>query len=104
MASTRLFAGFVEVLSVVSEQRPIMVVLEDMHWADPASVDLVAFTARNLRRDRILLGLTNRPAGAAPRSPVRTWPRSPGYPGSAARARSGSFWSSATGSARRPTP
>ena len=72
MASTRLFAGFVEVLSVVSEQRPVMVVVEDMHWADPASVDLVAFAARRLRQDRILLGLTNRPAGASPRSPVRT--------------------------------
>ncbi len=72
MASTRLFAGFVEVLSVVSEQRPVMVVVEDMHWADPASVDLVAFAARKLRQDRILLGLTNRPAGASPRSPVRT--------------------------------
>jgi DNA-binding CsgD family transcriptional regulator len=72
LASTRLVAGFVEVLSAVSRQRPALLVVEDVHWADPASVDLIAFVARKLRDDRIVLLLTNRPAGARSRSPVRS--------------------------------
>ena len=72
LASTRLFAGFAEVLAVESRQRPILLVLEDLHWADPASVDLIAFAARQLRSDRIVLLLTHRPAGAPRRSQVRS--------------------------------
>lgn len=72
LASTRLFAGFAEVLAVESRRRPVLLVVEDIHWADPASVDLLAFAARKLRGSPIVLLLTNRPAGAPRRSPVRS--------------------------------
>ncbi len=62
-AATRLFGGFVELLAIASRRKPILLALEDIHWADPASVDLIVFATRKLRRDRILLVLTNRPPG-----------------------------------------
>ena len=47
--------------------RPLVVVLDDLHWADPASVELAAFHARRARRSRQLLVATYRdvevPAG-----------------------------------------
>src|SRR5512133_1578950 len=38
-----------------SEQSPVVVVLEDLHWADRSTRDLVAFLARILRSGRVLL-------------------------------------------------
>ena len=72
VASARLFAGFVELLAVASRRQPALIVVEDVHWADPASTDLVLFAARKFQHDRILLVLTHRPAGAPPRSAVRS--------------------------------
>jgi DNA-binding CsgD family transcriptional regulator/tetratricopeptide (TPR) repeat protein len=72
LASTRLFAGFAEVVAVESRRRPLLLVVEDMHWADPATIDALAFAARQLRGNAIVLVLTNRPAGAPRRSPVRS--------------------------------
>jgi DNA-binding CsgD family transcriptional regulator/tetratricopeptide (TPR) repeat protein len=38
-----------------SEQSPVVVVLEDLHWADRSTRDLVAFLARTLRSGRLTL-------------------------------------------------
>ena len=38
-----------------SEQSPVVVVLEDLHWADGATRDLIAFLARTLRASRVML-------------------------------------------------
>jgi DNA-binding CsgD family transcriptional regulator len=38
-----------------SEQSPVVVVLEDLHWADRSTRDLVAFLARMLRSGRVTL-------------------------------------------------
>jgi hypothetical protein len=35
-------------------------VVEDLHWADQSTCDLLAFLARNLRRERVLLVVTYR--------------------------------------------
>ena len=51
----RLFELTLAVLDRVSTERPLVVVLEDLHWSDPATRDLLTFLARNLRRERILL-------------------------------------------------
>ncbi|MGO8950538.1 MAG: ATP-binding protein [Ktedonobacterales bacterium] len=39
---------------------PTLVVLEDIHWADEATLDLVKFLARRIHRTRVLLILTYR--------------------------------------------
>ncbi|WP_029138818.1 helix-turn-helix transcriptional regulator [Nakamurella lactea] len=42
---------------------PLAVVLEDLHWADPASREALLMMARRLVTDRILLLITSRPQG-----------------------------------------
>jgi tetratricopeptide (TPR) repeat protein len=48
------------VVALASEM-PLLLVLEDMHWADPASVDLLRHLAERARAHRILLLATARP-------------------------------------------
>lgn len=43
------------VLHAASAQRPVAVLVEDLHWADSASRDLVGYLARVLRTSRLLL-------------------------------------------------
>src|SRR4030095_2398746 len=57
-----------------SASRPrLVLVVEDLHWADRSTRELVAFLVRNLRRERLLLVVTYRddeagqpPLGASP--------------------------------------
>jgi DNA-binding CsgD family transcriptional regulator len=72
LAFTRLFVGFVELLVAASTGQLALLVVEDVHWADPASVDLLTFAARRLRRERVLLVLTSRPTGGQPAAPARS--------------------------------
>jgi DNA-binding CsgD family transcriptional regulator len=65
LASTRLFAGVVEVLRTFGNRRPALVVLEDVHWADPATADLLAFVARKISTARVLLLVTARREAAS---------------------------------------
>ncbi|MDQ1540357.1 MAG: hypothetical protein QOH29_1083, partial [Actinomycetota bacterium] len=52
-----LVLGLVGRLSV---ERPLMMVLEDLHWADQSTLELVAFLVRVLRGERVLLVATYR--------------------------------------------
>lgn len=45
----------------ISGRSPLVLVLEDLHWADSATVQLLHFLSRNLERDRVLLAATFRP-------------------------------------------
>ena len=47
--ATRLFAAFVELVSAAGRQRPLLAVVEDLHWADAASVDLLSYATRTVR-------------------------------------------------------
>jgi DNA-binding CsgD family transcriptional regulator/tetratricopeptide (TPR) repeat protein len=59
-AQTRLFELLLGLLGRLAEQAPLVVVVEDLHWADHSTRDLLAFLVRNLRRERILLVVTYR--------------------------------------------
>jgi DNA-binding CsgD family transcriptional regulator len=48
-----------------------VVVFEDLHWADEATIDLVQFLARRLRDSRILILATFRDEGAGPKDALR---------------------------------
>ncbi|WP_285629966.1 ATP-binding protein [Actinoallomurus iriomotensis] len=47
MARARLFEEFLALLAGVAEQRSIVLVIEDMHWADRSSRELLSFLLRN---------------------------------------------------------
>jgi len=57
----RLCERLLEQLARISHERePLAIVLEDIHWADRSSRDLIEFLARNLRTERIAVLLTYR--------------------------------------------
>lgn len=65
----RLFATFLELLE---RQRPsVVVVIEDVHWADFATLDLLTFLGRRIRDTRALLIVTFRDDEMGPRHPLR---------------------------------
>jgi DNA-binding CsgD family transcriptional regulator/tetratricopeptide (TPR) repeat protein len=59
-ATARLFELVLGLLGRLSELTPLLLVIEDLHWADQSTRDLLAFLARNLRRERILVVVTYR--------------------------------------------
>ncbi|HEX5167300.1 MAG TPA: AAA family ATPase, partial [Thermomicrobiales bacterium] len=50
--------------------RPLVLVLEDLHWSDPASLDLLRFLARSIDRSGILLIATYRANEIRARDPL----------------------------------
>src|SRR6266508_186702 len=54
-AQARLFEVLLGLLGRLGEQAPLVLVLEDLHWADRSTRDLLAFLVRNLRREQVLL-------------------------------------------------
>jgi tetratricopeptide (TPR) repeat protein len=51
---------------------PLVLLLEDVHWADPASIDLLCHLGRRVPRQRMLLLATYRPSAAEARNPPLT--------------------------------
>ena len=47
-------------LASIAEQRPLVLRLEDLHWADPVSLDLLRYLSRTLSSHPVLLLATNR--------------------------------------------
>jgi DNA-binding CsgD family transcriptional regulator/tetratricopeptide (TPR) repeat protein len=56
----RLFEVLLELLRRLASDGPLVLVLEDVHWADAGSRDLVRFLARNARDARLLVVATHR--------------------------------------------
>ncbi|MFQ6057383.1 MAG: tetratricopeptide repeat protein [Anaerolineae bacterium] len=52
---SRLFEGVTQFLIGLSRQRPTILFLDDLHWADPATLQLLHYLTRNLARQRVLL-------------------------------------------------
>jgi DNA-binding CsgD family transcriptional regulator/tetratricopeptide (TPR) repeat protein len=59
-AQLRLFEALLELLDVIGERQPLVLILEDVHWADRSTRTFVAFLARSLRDERLLVVLSYR--------------------------------------------
>jgi DNA-binding SARP family transcriptional activator len=57
---TRLFEAVVALLSWAARERPVLLVLEDVHAADRPSLELAGYVARRLAGSRIMILLTRR--------------------------------------------
>ncbi|MFF5177667.1 ATP-binding protein [Micromonospora sp. NPDC000316] len=57
-----LYDAVTAALVAVSQHRPVVVVLDDLHWADPASLRLLEFAAQHTWFERLLLIGTYRDA------------------------------------------
>ncbi|SEG72498.1 regulatory protein, luxR family [Nonomuraea solani] len=67
----RLFEQFLTLLERLAEQRPTILVIEDIHWADRSSRDLIAFLSRNLGAPQVLIVMTYRSDDLHRQHPLR---------------------------------
>lgn len=67
----RLFESILSMLGELAAERPLLWVVEDLQWADRSTLDLVAYLARSLRDERVLLVLTIRTEDLTWTSPLR---------------------------------
>jgi DNA-binding CsgD family transcriptional regulator len=72
-AQTRLFDAFLTLLERIGQRRSVVLVAEDLHWADRSTRDLLDFVARRLRSERVLVIATYRSDELHRRHPLRPW-------------------------------
>ena len=73
----RMLRELVEALDVLGNDAPLVLVLEDLHWSDSATIDLLSMLARRREVSRLLVVATFRPADmVASGSAYRSRPRS----------------------------
>jgi len=71
MARARLFEALLTLCEALGEERPLVLVIEDAHWADRSTCDLLTFLVRNLRQAPVLLVVTFRSEDTEP-APLRS--------------------------------
>ena len=69
----RIFEGLLGLLRALGERAPVVLILEDLHWADGSTRDLLAFLARNVRSERLVVVGTYRTDDLHRRHPLRPW-------------------------------
>ena len=57
----RMLREMAEVMEALAAERPLVLLIEDLHWSDPSTLDLVASVARRREPTRLLLIGTYRP-------------------------------------------
>jgi len=60
LQQARFYEFLLGLLQTLSAASPLLMIIEDFHWADGATRNFVSFLVRNLRRQRIALVLTER--------------------------------------------
>ena len=69
----RIFEGLLALLRSLGERRPVVLILEDLHWADGSTRDVTSFLARNARTERLVVVGTYRTDELHRRHPLRPW-------------------------------
>lgn len=62
----RTMAIFLELLQALSVQHPVLLIFEDLHWADPSTLELLALFARQEKKGAVLAVFTSRPEFTLP--------------------------------------
>jgi DNA-binding CsgD family transcriptional regulator len=71
LARQQMFGGVLGLLAELAATAPVLLVLEDLHWADASTRDLVTFLSRMLHRERVALIGTYRTDDLHRRHPLR---------------------------------
>ncbi len=58
----RMLREMAEALEQITRQQPLLLILEDLHWSDQATVELLSYLAQRRERARLLIIGTYRPA------------------------------------------
>lgn len=69
-ARRELFRAVVAFLRAASSRRPLLILIEDLHWADAASLSLLRFVASQLSGMPVALVITGRPSTAESPAPL----------------------------------
>ena len=70
-AQPRLFEALLTALDRIGRDRPLLLILEDIHWADRSTRDFLAFLGRNLADERVVVTVSYRPDELHRRHPLR---------------------------------
>jgi DNA-binding SARP family transcriptional activator len=68
----RLWEATLDLLTMISERTPLLIVLDDMHWADSSSCELLAYLVRHLQQRAIMVIATYRDTELPEAHPLRT--------------------------------
>ena len=68
-----LFQSVLDLIDRLGASAPVLHVVEDVHWADQSTLDLVRFLATNLTNERAVLLLTVRADAVVPATPLALW-------------------------------
>ena len=71
LAQVQLFEAVHGIMLALAELAPVLLVIEDLHWADRSTRDLLAFLARTLRTGRITIVASYRSDDVHRRHPLR---------------------------------
>ena len=71
LAQARLFEALLDLFARTGVDGPVVLVIEDLHWADPSTRGFLSFLVRNIRRERLLLVATYRTDELHRRHPLR---------------------------------
>jgi ATP/maltotriose-dependent transcriptional regulator MalT len=71
LAQQQLFGAVLGMLAELAAASPVLLVLEDLHWADGSTRDLVTFLSRVLHRERLAIVATYRTDDLYRRHPLR---------------------------------
>jgi DNA-binding SARP family transcriptional activator len=71
----RLFDAVAAAFQQIAKKRPLLVVLEDLHWAGSATIELLEYLVRNVRGASMLLALSFREEDVGANHPLRPFLR-----------------------------
>lgn len=67
-----LWEAMLSLLNALAQSAPLMLVLDDLHWTDDSSLELLAYLARHQQNERIMLIGTCRDIELAPSASLRS--------------------------------
>jgi DNA-binding CsgD family transcriptional regulator len=73
LAQARLFELLLGLLTRLGAGAPVVLAIEDIHWADRSTLDFLAFLIANARRERLLLVCSYRTDEVHRRHPLRSF-------------------------------
>ena len=73
VARARLFELLLSLLTRLGAEAPVLLVIEDIHWADRSTLDFLAFLIAGARRERLLLVCSYRTDELHRRHPLRAF-------------------------------
>jgi DNA-binding CsgD family transcriptional regulator/tetratricopeptide (TPR) repeat protein len=70
-AQSRLFEALLAAIDRLGRDTAVVLIVEDVHWADRSTRDFLSFLGRNLADERVLIALSYRPDELHRRHPLR---------------------------------